>query len=328
MFAVGPIALREFWDKERAQMSIDRGPWETARGYVEAVAHREISWISKYASSSARNPSYLKLPEAQLSPQEHIGLLNKYLGSISTLLPDSPDLVRPTLWHHDIQDGNLFIHDGRISSVIDWQSIWAAPLILQAQAPRLIDYNGEILLTLPENFNKLNQDEKAEVRDQVSRSIQMFLYEDKTAKENPLLSDAFTQPFGKSLSQLVSFAGNSWDDDIIPLRECLIELERHWHKIGTAKQCPYHFTDDDIRRHREDAEGFNETQDFWDSLEGKVDRSGWAANEDFDDAVDSFLRLRKVGLDKLNGEERKDFESQTLITWFHRRREFSRARYI
>lgn len=193
---------------------------------MEAIARREISWISKYASSTIRAPGYLKLSEAQVSPQEHIQLLNKYLDSVSTLIPDNPDLTRPTIYHPDLHDGNIFIHEGRISSIIDWQSIWAAPLILQARAPRLIDYHGEIKLSLPENFEQLNQDEKDHTRDQVSRSIQMLIYEEKTAKTNPLLSEAFTQPFGKTLSQLVSFAGNSWDDDIIPLRECLIRLQR------------------------------------------------------------------------------------------------------
>ncbi|KAL2369934.1 hypothetical protein RJZ57_005647 [Blastomyces gilchristii] len=99
---------------------------------------------------------------------------------------------------------------------IDWQSIWAAPLILQARASRLIDYNGGIILHLPENFKQLDQDEKTHVRDQSITS------KGKSSTKQGF----FTQPFGKSLSELVSFAGNSWDDDIIPLREYLIRLER------------------------------------------------------------------------------------------------------
>ena len=193
---------------------------------MEAIAHREIAWIGEYSQPTAPAPGYVRLSEAQKSPQEHIQLLRKYLASISKILPNSSDLVRPALWHPDIHDGNLFVHEGRISSVIDWQSIWVGPLILQARTPRLIDYNGEIKLRLPNNYKELDEEEKSRVTEQVSRSIQVYLYEEQTAKINPLLNEAFRQPHGKALSQLVNFAGNSWDDDIIPLRECLINLER------------------------------------------------------------------------------------------------------
>lgn len=129
------------------------------------------------------------------------------------------------LWHPDIHGGNIFVDQGRISSVIDWQSIWIGPLIPQARTPRLIDYHGEIKLKFPENFKGLDKDKRFQVRDQVSKSIQVYLDEHKTAKNNPLLNKAIRQPFGKLLGQLVDFAGNSWDDDILRIRECLIKLE-------------------------------------------------------------------------------------------------------
>lgn len=193
---------------------------------MEAIAHREIAWISEYSQPSAAAPGYIRLSELQKSPQEHIQLLKKYLASISQILPKNPNLVRPTLWHPDIHDGNLFVYEGKISSVIDWQSTWVGPLILQARTPRLIDYNGEITLQLPSNYKELDREEKDRVTDQVSRSIQVYLYEEQTVKSNPLLNEAIRQPHGKMLSELVNFAGNSWDDDFIPLRECLINLER------------------------------------------------------------------------------------------------------
>ncbi|EEQ89453.2 phosphotransferase enzyme family protein [Blastomyces dermatitidis ER-3] len=258
-FVFGPLALREFWEKERSQMSIDREPWKSIKAYLESIARREISWTGKYASSSAKAPGYLKLSEAQRSPEEHIQLLNKYLDAISAVIPSNPYVIRPTIYHPDLH---------RDLVEIDWQSIWAAPLILQARASRLIDYNGGIILHLPENFKQLDQDEKTHVRDQ---SI-------------------------TSLSELVSFAGNSWDDDIIPLREYLIRLER------TTQQ------------------GLNETQDFWDMLEGTVDRTGWTTNEeDFEGAVDYFLKLRETSLKTLDGTEREEFELRTHWVLGHKR---------
>lgn len=193
---------------------------------MEAVAHREIAWIRQYAKpTDAAAGGFLDLSASQRSPQEHIQLLKKYLSSFSRILPDS-DLLRPTLWHPDVHHGNLYVHDGKISSVIDWQCIWVRPLILQARTPRLIDYNGETMLRLPNNYRELSEDEKERVSDQVSRSLQSYLYQERTAQINPLLKKAACYPHGKTMSRLVTFADNSWDDDILPLRECLIQLER------------------------------------------------------------------------------------------------------
>jgi hypothetical protein len=89
-------------------------------------------------------------------------------------------------------------------------------------------------------------------------------------------------------------------------------LRRDWKDVvSNSTDCPYHFTSDEIRQHRQDGEGFNETQDFWDALEGKVARSGWTPQEDFDDAVNYFAHLRQIGLDTLTGNEREEFELQT-----------------
>lgn len=178
--------------------------------------------MGKASTSGASVSGYVKLSQAQLSPQEHTQLLQRYFASISNLFPNDPDLLRSVLWHPDLHDGNIFIHEGKISSIIDRQSVWTGPLMLQARTPRLINYNMDIILKLPENFKELNNGEKERIRDQVSKSIQLYIYKHGTGRRNPLLNKARRQPFGKTLAQLVDFAGNSWDDDILLFRECLI----------------------------------------------------------------------------------------------------------
>lgn len=186
-----------------------------------------MAYMSKVSPSGAPVSGYVKLSQAQLSPQAHTQLLQRYLASICSLLPNDPDLLRSVLWHPDLHDGNIFIHEGKISSIIDWQSVWTGPLMLQARTPRLINYNVDIMLKLPENFKELDNGEKERIRDQVSKSIQLYIYEHETGRRNPLLNKARRQPFGKTLAQLVDFAGDSWDDDILPFRDCLISLERY-----------------------------------------------------------------------------------------------------
>ncbi|EFR00635.1 phosphotransferase enzyme family protein [Nannizzia gypsea CBS 118893] len=310
-YVIGPTSHREFWEKERAVMSLDRGPWKSASGYVESIARREIAWISQYAKRDSILSGYPRGKGSQKPPEDHIALLERYLAVVSKLLPDDTELVRPTLWYPDIHDGNIFVQDGRISSLIDWQSVWVAPLLLQARTPRLIDYNGDIQLRLPEDFKMLPEEEKDQVRDRVQRSIQVYLYEHQTAKFNPLLNRAIRKPHGKTLGQLVSFAGNSWDDHIVPLRDTLIDVERDWLKIFESGKCPYHFSPDERSQHCEEAKAFNAAQEFWEMLQSRVQPDGWTSVEDFDDAVEYFSQLREAGLASLEGEERDEFEAST-----------------
>lgn len=61
----------------------------------------------------------------------------------------------------------------------------------------------------------------------------------------------------------------------------------------------------------QDAEGWNEAQDFFDHIEWLVKKDGWTCNETYDAAVQFFSDLRKVGLQNMKGKEREDFEKET-----------------
>ncbi|KAH7381551.1 kinase-like domain-containing protein [Pyrenochaeta sp. MPI-SDFR-AT-0127] len=309
-FVVGPTVEREFWEDERAQMALDRGPWTSAVAYAEAIAHREIGWIERYAKAKVL-PVPISTSGAQKSPEAHIDLLQKYLSVVGKLLPTEEDLLLPTLWHRDLHRGNVFVHEGQVSSIIDWQCVWVGPRNLRARTPQLVDYSGEIQTKLPENFKELDPQEKDRVREAVRRSILLYIYETSTAKRNPSLYKVMRYPNGKTLEQLVEFAHNSWDGDILPFREVLIRIQKDWHLIDETSTCPYHFSSEEIAQHRRDGEGFNENADFWDNLEGRVHRSGYTSHEDFEDAMAYFSELRKVGFETLVGKERENFELQT-----------------
>lgn len=135
-------------------------------------------------------------------------------------------MAASTLWHSDIHASNLFVSNGRITGLIDWQAAWAGPLIIQARLARLLDHRGEILSRLPDNFKELEADERNRLNEQVSASILLHIYETHTARQNPLLSRLYRLPHGKTWIQPILFAGDTWRDDILPLRESLIKVER------------------------------------------------------------------------------------------------------
>ncbi|KZF23034.1 phosphotransferase family protein [Xylona heveae TC161] len=309
-FAIGPVVERDYWNNERATMDIDRGPWKCAQDYVTSPARRELQWIKHYAVPKTPDDPLIT-SVTQNSPDSHLSLLQKYLEAAPFLLPDDPAIVAPHIWHTDLHSANIFVDQGHICSVIDWQGTWAAPLILCARHARLVDYQGEIILKAPANFNDLEPDEKNKIRRQMSSSIILYLYEKQIAKEAPLLNKALRFSHGRTRCDPIHFVGDTWDDDIFPLRESLIRVERYWDELGFDFPCPIHFTEDEVCAHAKDGEGWNDVQDFWSSVAGIVSRDGWTPNHLYNDAVALFQELREIGLKSLVDKERVEFKNQT-----------------
>ncbi|KAL4935124.1 hypothetical protein BDV06DRAFT_217657 [Aspergillus oleicola] len=296
-FAIGPVADRAFWSKERAEIEdIDRGPWKRPQDYAASVAQREMKWISRFAIPKQSDDPLLP-SVTQNIPSSHISLLQRYLDVAPYFFPgdDHSDVVASYLSHTDLHSGNIFVENGRISSLIDWQETWAAPLLLLARHPRLVDYDGEIILKPPANFKELDPTEKKRIRETMSKSIILYLYEQQLAEEVPLLDKAIRFEYGRTRCEPVLFAGNTWDNDIIPLRESLIRVEKYWDDLGINIPCPIHFTDEDLRLHDKEGEGWNDVQDFWKSIEFIVMKDGWTSNESYDDACKLFGELRETG---------------------------------
>src|SRR5205814_3915262 len=134
-----------------------------------SLARRELEWITRYAIPKPQD-DLLVTSVTQNSSESHILLLQKYLDVVPFLLPDYPVVVAPHIWHTDLHSGNIFVDKGHIGSVIDWQGAWAAPLILGACHPRLVDYHEDIILKAPSNFKDLEHDEKIRIRVQMSSS--------------------------------------------------------------------------------------------------------------------------------------------------------------
>ena len=75
--------------------------------------------------------------------------------------------------------------------------------------------------------------------------------------------------------------------------------------------CPLHFTEEELQSHVKDGEGWNEIQDFWDSVAAYVTRDGWTAHSTYAEALKYFSDLRRIALESMTGKERERFEFQT-----------------
>ncbi|KAE8147108.1 phosphotransferase family protein [Aspergillus avenaceus] len=291
-FSIGPMVDTSFWMKKRENLDICRGPWPSAIDYIQDLALREIAWIQKHAIP--RSPDHpLFVSHSQNNPSEHISLLQKYLSVCPHLIPPEEDILGSFLWHTDLRTPNIFVDDnGCITSIIDWQSTWAGPLFLEGRHPHFLDYNGDLILELPENFKQLDDDMQKTMKDKVTSSILSYLYEKYTAERNPTLSKVLQYPNGQTLTDPIRFVGNTWDGDVLPLRESLIRIQKKWDLLGRAAKCPIDFSSEEIRKHYEDGEGWNEVQDFWDALSGIMSRDGWTSHETYDQAVSIYSQIK------------------------------------
>jgi hypothetical protein len=82
-------------------------------------------------------------------------------------------------------------------------------------------------------------------------------------------------------------------------------------KLGFYFPCPIHFTEDEVRIHSEESEGWNDVQDLWNLVSLIISRDGWTLKHLYSDALALFSGLRETGLKSMTGKEREDFKKQT-----------------
>ncbi|RMD39186.1 hypothetical protein DV735_g5946, partial [Chaetothyriales sp. CBS 134920] len=100
-------------------------------------------------------------------------------------------------------------------------------------------------------------------------------------------------------------------DNFKSLDEATKNRFREWEYFASNEPCPYHFSAEEVRKHREEAESFNENQQFWEDLRGTLTDEGYTLNETYGAAVEVLKSLRDTGLARFKGEERNEFDKQT-----------------
>ncbi|KAK4556595.1 Phosphotransferase enzyme [Recurvomyces mirabilis] len=192
---------------------------------------------------------------------------------------------------------------------------------MQEKRPQLVAYQGEVQLQLPTSYETIeDKDEKARVRNQVEKSILKRVYEQETEKHNTVLHSLYQVPHIRTRAETVTFASQIWEGDTIPLRECLIRLERSRTdlltdtSLDTGEILTLVYPAPSVSRsrslkhtsveaHKQISEGWNETADIWSSLDGFVSSDGYTAVEDYDEAREMFAEMREERLSNLEGKE-------------------------
>lgn len=346
-FVVGPSVSPDFWEGERRDMDIDRGPCESA-AFVErpaltfatgknpllslkAESHRERSWIETYAVPDP-NPGPFDPPANIQNPMSHLSLLSRYESILPYLRPPALGMLRPTLWHTDLHFGNIFISPEdlanekvTITAIIDWQHTSLRPLYLQARTPRFIRYHAPVAhshnpkdTSLPDNFEQVDASEQQETALGVELADRHKLYAVTCASRSPDYHRAFFFDTKDLIIPPTQFAGRTWSGGFVPLRHCLIQIVDHWDLLGhVGVACPIEFSASERVTHAVDASEWQEAEDGRELMQERigVEEDGWVSVEEYDDAVARNEELKKEFIGSMPpGEDRDNF----LRVWPYR----------
>ncbi|KAE8140230.1 phosphotransferase enzyme family protein [Aspergillus pseudotamarii] len=285
MFCIGPSCDRFFTTDQATDLPVpseelDQGPWNTLSSYGIAIAKREKSRILSSRSNS--RPLFAK---GTIEEQIRLLEITINLMRIMDLHPILSQFSQPTLWHTDLHMGNIFVasdDNARITSLIDFQSISILPLFLQAQWPIFLkppqNYTkGLVRPKLPDNINELDKDDRTVTLQEWSQSKLAKGYEVATLLENKRAYSAMNIP--RVFRDIFVRCSEISEVGAIPLRECLIEIQRSWLSLGFIGDCPISFNNEEINAHKRE---FAEYQ-AWDEAQQlaleclDTDAEGWIA---------------------------------------------------
>ena len=274
----------------------------TAEEYFSAAAKCEIAWIREFGLRKFQNIP-LPLETRLTTPEIHIQLLEQFLCVLPYIFPSIKDTDLPVLWHQDFHPQNIFVDDTdttKISGIIDWQAVWAAPLFMQVQFPSVFNCDGPytwgaVKPKLPDDFNLLSEPDKASAVNRLSEERLKKFYNVASWKFNPFVFKALNVMRNENnpISFTFNMLGQTWIDGPIPLKELLIQIYEKWDWIverrGTDVPCPISFTTKETRKAREQAQMWAAAFNKFNGLQGQVlGKDGWVLHEGYDETMTQF----------------------------------------
>ncbi|EFQ98706.1 phosphotransferase enzyme family protein [Nannizzia gypsea CBS 118893] len=260
-FTLGLLVSNDLWRGERANMSMNRGPFRGPLDFVEAMAKNEFLYTKEYARPYMNY--HRSSTEAQL-PDKFLRLLRQYLDLSPDMVPlkGAEDTHSPTLWHPDLHLDNVFVdpETHNISQIIDWQSAAVMPLYYQRAIPRMFEHPSGVpcgwTMALPENYNDLDQDEKDKFEsDRKSIACQKY-YEVETRVHNPRHVAAFQlQDLDVRIDPSRIVVG-AWEGEaIFFLRRAIYRIVDQWESLCPGLgPCPIGIKAKDLELHASEEE--------------------------------------------------------------------------
>lgn len=218
------------------------------------MATNEVEYIKKYGH--ARMNYHRSSTEPQL-PEEALLLLERYLKVARDLEPPQlqEDTHSPRLWHPDLHLDNIYVdpESKQITSIIDWQGSTVMPLYRQCGTPIAFEHPGPGPLPweipdLPEDYENLSAEEKADVDGTRWSKLSHIYYEMRTKMLNPTNWAAMRVDQLELRVKPANYAIGLWEgQNLYFFRKALIAIAEGWSDLcPSAGPCPYQFRETEL----------------------------------------------------------------------------------
>jgi aminoglycoside phosphotransferase (APT) family kinase protein len=316
---IGPYAAQRWWFGKRGDLDIDRGPHGDPRLVLQAPAEKELAWIRAYGRY--RFPFNREYRETfgyeKQDPEEHAKSLKDYMRLAPHLVPSCPKLNRPVLRHPDLQPNKIFVNeDFEITGIIDWQHSLVLPTFLAAGMPDFFQNYGDeepmsfASLQLPEDFESMDEDDRAIAQEAFRRRHTHFFYLGFTQRLNESHWHALEQDPDLLKRRMFNDAGNPWEGLNLSLQMDIVRITQNWSKIassslnGTIQPCPVVLEEQEAQR-RATLDASLRDVDYDMEQIGKaigIASDGWTSNNTFQGAKEAARSIREQGLDAVSDD--------------------------
>ncbi|KAF1957339.1 hypothetical protein CC80DRAFT_592624 [Byssothecium circinans] len=349
---VGPYASYEWWDGERREMDIDRGPFTDALSALQAPALKEISWARPQARP--RLPFVRQYREGlkyeKQHPDGYIKALSDYLLLTPHLIPASSTFTTPLLRHPYPHPINILVDENyTVTGYLNWQAAVVLPTFLAAGIPQEFqnhidgqEHRTFLPAETPDNYADMSAGEKHVI---VERNRQREVHERynmytvvmndkhyqalKEKEENQLLVQHLyaraLRPWEGIYSLLeydVLKAVESWGDVATPVQATTTAADDGDEDgDSTVPPCPVTISEEERKRLNAliDDE-FREAEKAWEGMERyiAVGEDGWTETEWYDTAVERNQEVKEYmrGVLEKGGEEGEGVEELLGHWWF------------
>ena len=115
---IGPVVMKPFYADGRSKLSLDRGPFKSAREYYRACAQRELDSSRMLFVQDAPASYQQELEDSRLMVERITGLLCDITNHCEGLDNDDLDMAEFSLDIHDIGLKNIFVSPENPTNIV------------------------------------------------------------------------------------------------------------------------------------------------------------------------------------------------------------------
>ncbi|EPE32785.1 Protein kinase-like (PK-like) [Glarea lozoyensis ATCC 20868] len=318
-FRMGPLVTMDYWQKEKATMDMNRGPFHGAVDFIENKAISEKMFLEQHGHSRLNYARSRVEPEM---PEEMLDLLDTHLKLTPAMVPPptTEDIDAFTLWHSDLHLDNIFVDPNtlQITSVIDWQSTAATSFFCHCEVPKMVRHREPVSLDLSDlpkrrDCAKDASQNEIDFAEKMHRSEHLHQYYLQITRRDNSRHWAALKLDDEIQVQPVKIVQQLWESNtMFFLRRALMRIVTNWERLcPDSGPCPVSFSDENISLFNREVEKRGFVSDTLNLIQNNygLNPDGTVVPSKYNEMQAELNRLKAVCLEAAEtDEERIDVE--------------------